>query len=53
VHLSVSIAYQAGKQLSKCQGGFLKEQNPSEPRVGQWAEPKTEEPQDSGGFLRD
>lgn len=32
--------------LSKGQGRFVREKEPSEPRVGEWAEPKLEEPQE-------
>lgn len=46
----VSIEYEAGKLLSEGQGGFVREKEPSEPRVGEWAEPKIEEPQETLTF---
>lgn len=46
------IEYEAGKLPSKGQGGFVGEQDPSELRAGERAEPKIEEPQETHGFLR-
>lgn len=46
----VRIEYEAGKLLSKGEGGFVRGREPSEPRVGEWAEPKLEEPQETLTF---
>lgn len=38
LHFLVSNEYEAGKPPSKAWGGFVWEQDPSEPRVGKWVD---------------